>query len=138
LKRLISNAKSYNSKTSEVFSDAEKVRKMLSDFMRKNNPAYINPNHVTYPTATPEKPAKAERDVDPDGVIDTDGGRGKRRIASARPSNKKGAVNGEIAVPPVVEKNTRGSTKPNGFEGKTFQEAQKMVLAEMVSLKDSE
>ncbi|KAH0559974.1 hypothetical protein GP486_003504 [Trichoglossum hirsutum] len=137
-KRLISNAKAYNSKTSEVFSDAEKVRKMLSDFMRKNNPAYANPNHVTHPTAMPEKPTKAERGVDPDGAIEADGGRGKRRIASARPSNRKSAVNGEIAVPTVVEKNTKGSSKPNGFEGKTFQDAQKIILAEMMSLKDSE
>ncbi|KAH0539102.1 hypothetical protein FGG08_004340 [Glutinoglossum americanum] len=143
LKRLISNAKSYNSKTSEVFSDAEKVRKMLSDFMRKNNPAYVaNPNHVTYPTATPtatpEKATKMERGIEPDGIAEIDGGRGRRRVVSSRPSNKKGAVNGEIAVPLVLEKNTRGGAKPNGFEGKSFQEAQKVILAEMVSLKDAD
>lgn len=112
---------------------------MLSDFMRKNNPAYTNnPNHVTYPTATPEKATKVERDADPDNIAETDSGRGKRRIASARPSNKKGAINGEIAMPPAVEKNTKGSSKLNGFEEKTFQEAQKTILAEMMSFKDSE
>ena len=139
LKRLISNAKAYNSKTSEIFSDAEKVRKMLSDFMRKNNPAYAaNPNHVTYPTATPEKATKVERGSELGGLIDADTGRGKRRVASARLPLKKGTVNGEISTSPAVEKSSRGGAKPNDFEGVTFQDAQRAILTEMITLKDSE
>jgi chromatin structure-remodeling complex subunit RSC4 len=139
LKRLISNAKAYNSKTSEIFSDAEKVRKMLSDFMRKNNPAYAaNPNHVTYPTATPEKPTKIEHGAELGGISSTDTGRGKRRAASARLPLKKGAVNGEVTASPAAEKNSRGGAKPNDFEGMTFQETQRVILTEMITLKDSE
>src|SRR2546429_9965293 len=105
MKRLISNAKSYNSKSSEIFSDAEKVRKMLSDFMRKNNPAYLaNPNHITQPTATPDEVAKVEREVDADGDPNIDGGRGKRRTTAARLSGSKGNKNCEniLSIPKKI------------------------------------
>ncbi|KAK3984865.1 hypothetical protein QBC44DRAFT_336131 [Cladorrhinum sp. PSN332] len=39
-KRMVTNAKEFYPKHSQVFEDAERVRKALSNYMTKNNPAY--------------------------------------------------------------------------------------------------
>jgi len=39
-KRMVTNAKEYYNKGTEVFDDAERVRKALSNYMTKTNPAY--------------------------------------------------------------------------------------------------
>ena len=39
-KRMVTNAKEFYPKNSEVFEDAERVRKALSNYMTKTNPAY--------------------------------------------------------------------------------------------------
>lgn len=54
LKRMVQNAKDYNSSKSEVFEDAERIRKALSNFMPKHNPAYQNPDYRAYPTPIPQ------------------------------------------------------------------------------------
>ena len=53
LKRLVQNAKEFNSTKSEVYEDAERIRKALSNFMPKHNPAYQNPSYRAYPTPIP-------------------------------------------------------------------------------------
>ena len=50
LKRMIQNAKEFNSTKSEVYEDAERIRKALSNFMPKYNPAYLDPTYRAYPT----------------------------------------------------------------------------------------
>jgi hypothetical protein len=50
LKRLVQNAKEFNSTKSEVYEDAERIRKALSNFMPKHNPAYLDPAYRAYPT----------------------------------------------------------------------------------------
>jgi hypothetical protein len=55
VKRMVQNAKDYYSKTSQIFEDAERVRKALSNYMVKTNPAYkLIPNYTA--TATPLPP----------------------------------------------------------------------------------
>lgn len=54
LRRMVGNAKSFNLKSSVVFSDAEKIRKALVTFMTQNNPAYKNKDYVAAPTPIPE------------------------------------------------------------------------------------
>ena len=58
LKRLVQNAKEYNSTKSEIYDDAERIRKALSNFMPKHNPAYLNPNYRAYPTPLPHEELK--------------------------------------------------------------------------------
>lgn len=53
LKRLVQNAKEFNSTKSEVYEDAERIRKALSNFMPKHNPAYLDPAYRAYPTPIP-------------------------------------------------------------------------------------
>ncbi|KAK5050392.1 hypothetical protein LTR84_003673 [Exophiala bonariae] len=54
LKRLVQNAKDYNSSKSNVFEDAERIRKALSNYMPKHNPAYLRPDYRAYPTPIPQ------------------------------------------------------------------------------------
>ncbi|KAK4105688.1 hypothetical protein N658DRAFT_128347 [Parathielavia hyrcaniae] len=45
-KRMVTNAKEFYPKNSETFEDAERVRKALSNYMTKTNPAYkLNPRY---------------------------------------------------------------------------------------------
>ena len=52
---MIQNAKDYNATKSEIFEDAERLRKAMSNFMPKHNPAYADPNYRAYPTAIPQE-----------------------------------------------------------------------------------
>ena len=54
LRRMVGNAKSFNQKSSEIFSDAEKIRKALVAFMIPNNPAYKTGSYVPGPTPVPD------------------------------------------------------------------------------------
>ena len=53
LKRMVQNAKDYNNSKSEIFEDAERIRKALSNFMPKHNPAYLREDYRAYPTPIP-------------------------------------------------------------------------------------
>ena len=54
LKRMVQNAKDYNSSKSDIFEDAERIRKALSNFMSKHNPAYQDPEYRAIPTPIPD------------------------------------------------------------------------------------
>ncbi|RMZ83470.1 hypothetical protein DV737_g1597, partial [Chaetothyriales sp. CBS 132003] len=54
LKRVVQNAKDYNDSRSEIFQDAERIRKALSNFMPKHNPAYEDPDYRAVPTPIPQ------------------------------------------------------------------------------------
>jgi hypothetical protein len=54
-KRMVTNAKEFYPKNSEIFEDAERVRKALSNYMTKTNPAYkLIPNYSCQATPFPE------------------------------------------------------------------------------------
>src|SRR6266498_5235381 len=50
---MVKNAKDYNDKSSAIFADAERIRKLLSNFMVKHNPAYQDPSYSAVPTPIP-------------------------------------------------------------------------------------
>ncbi|KAJ9610578.1 hypothetical protein H2200_005355 [Cladophialophora chaetospira] len=55
LKRMVQNAKDYNNSKSSIFEDAERIRKALSNFMPKHNPAYLREDYRAYPTPIPQE-----------------------------------------------------------------------------------
>jgi hypothetical protein len=60
-KRMVTNAKEYYNKNSSTFEDAERVRKALSNYMTKTNPAYkLVPNFSCQPTPIPEDLSERE------------------------------------------------------------------------------
>ncbi|KAL8959797.1 MAG: hypothetical protein Q9183_005572, partial [Haloplaca sp. 2 TL-2023] len=153
---MVSNAKSFNEKSSEIFSDAEKVRKAVSNFMVDNNPAYNSKQYKPFPTPVPDdwqdrlpkdeaededgedeedEDAKQEEDEEPavdvkDEAKHATRGMRKRRASSAAiaPSNRHAS-----GTPAVQATEGLGQS----FENDTFQKAQEKIVAEMLDLKNS-
>ncbi|KAL9133571.1 MAG: hypothetical protein Q9175_005247 [Cornicularia normoerica] len=116
LRRMISNAKAFNEKRSQAFSDSEKIRKQLQVFMQENNPAYKDPSYVPYTTPVPEgwriKQEKQEETHEQDAEGETD------------PE--------EVAKPP--EKPVQDVVGAyESFEGNTFQQAQEKIVGEIMN-----
>ncbi|KAK6368200.1 hypothetical protein LTS17_009941 [Exophiala oligosperma] len=55
LKRMVQNAKDYNHYKSGIYEDAERIRKAISNFMPKHNPAYLRADYKAYPTPIPQE-----------------------------------------------------------------------------------
>ena len=50
-KRLVQNAKDYNAPKSDIYEDAERVRKLVYNYMKTHNPEYSeDPSYVSFPT----------------------------------------------------------------------------------------
>jgi hypothetical protein len=64
-KRMISNAKEFYSRSTPEFEDAERIRKALSNYMTKTNPAYEARGYQALPTPFPDEDG-AEEDQDDD------------------------------------------------------------------------
>ncbi|KAI6857789.1 hypothetical protein KC334_g22001, partial [Hortaea werneckii] len=55
LKRMVQNAKEYNEPKSLIFEDAERIRKLVYNFMKQHNPQYgEDPNYVSFATPIPQ------------------------------------------------------------------------------------
>lgn len=151
-KRMISNAKEYNQKGSEIYDDAERIRKALSNFMTKNNPAYKKPGYVAFPTPIPaDDPTDEREDEDEDaegseedaeGEVDMETfnpapatKRQRGRLPRGQPSNS--VVNGQrTSATPTSMTDSQYTTV--GFQGLTFQQAQEKLVADMLEHKEDE
>ncbi|KAI0837459.1 Bromodomain-containing protein [Hypoxylon sp. FL0890] len=72
-KRLVSNAKEINERTSVAFGDAERVRKAVSNLMVKYNPAYKSGNYQAVATPLPPTPEPDDNGNDNEGEEDAEG-----------------------------------------------------------------
>ncbi|KAI1077374.1 Bromodomain-containing protein [Whalleya microplaca] len=73
-KRLVSNAKETNERSSVAFGDAERVRKAVSNLMVKFNPAYKSGNYQAVATPLPPTPdPNDDNDDDGEGEEDAEG-----------------------------------------------------------------
>lgn len=149
LRRMVSNAKSYNEKSSELFSDAEKIRKLVVSFMAVNNPAYARGNY--HPISTPVPEGWQERlrleelrdldshgdthDLDAEGETDPD-----EAIEASKPSPSAlegvstfGSISrGASHTPAGQDVDGAGES----FEGNSFQQAQEKIITEMINLQN--
>lgn len=71
-KRMIANAKEFYPRSSPVFDDAERVRKALSNYMTKTNPAYGTRGYQAQPTPLPPEEGDDE-DEDAEGEAEEGG-----------------------------------------------------------------
>ena len=137
---MIFNAKSFNEKSSALFSDAEKIRKAVSNFMVENNPAYETADYKPFPTPVPDdwqaKLPVEEKEEKPDPEPKDEVARSTRGLSNRRASS--------VAT---GQSNVRASTTPGvhdseglgeSFEGDTFQKAQVKIVEEMLNLKNEE
>ena len=151
LRRMVGNAKSFNEKSSEIFSDAEKIRKALVAFMTQNNPAYKTGNYVPAPTPVPEgwqdRLEKQEDPPDADAEGETDHEEAPKEAPKETPEQPKppAKVAGSSSI--NASNSRRASSTPavqdaegagESFEGNTFQQAQEKIITEMINLKNDE
>lgn len=139
IKRMVTNAKSFNERSSEVFADAERIRKLLANFMSKHNVAYKDPNYVPFPTPLPGRTEGGDKDLDADGDSGPELVNSKVQKLStfvgSTPGPGKRADGRTASSTPVVE-DAEGAGE--SFVGDTFQLAQEKILTELIHLKDDE
>ena len=154
LRRMIGNAKSFNQKSSPVFSDAEKMRKAVVAFMTENNPAYKTGNYVPGPTPIPEGWQAQLEEADETADADAEGetvheetpprpeppsppaaSARKQRSAAARSASVNAAKDRRASSTPAVQ-DAEGAGE--SFDGDNFQQAQEKIITEMINLKNDE
>lgn len=137
---MVSNAKSFNERNSEIFRDAEKVRKMVSNHMMKLNPAYKDGSGYTpFPTPLPgDKPLKREGDVEVDAEGETDPDivdKSRRTVALHGPLADQDSFKQRAnSTPAALDAADAGE----GFDGNNFQQAQEKIITELIQLKNGE
>lgn len=136
---MVTNAKSFNERSSEVFADAERIRKLLANFMSKHNVAYKDPSYVPFPTPLPGQAEGGDKEPDADGDTEPELVNGKVQKLStfvgSNPGPGKRADGRTASSTPVVE-DAEGAGE--SFVGDTFQLAQEKILTELIHLKDDE
>jgi hypothetical protein len=87
---MVTNAKDFFPRNSQTYEDAERVRKALSNYMVKTNPAYQTPGYTAVPTPLP--PDDAEEGSNGDGANGNEGGQGQEPDV---PANGQPDANGD-------------------------------------------
>lgn len=130
---MVMNAKSFNERNSEVFADAERIRKMLSNYMSKHNIAYKDPSYAAFPTPLPGESAAIENVVNADGNSDAGEADGtpSKLVDSSGPAKP---ANGRTASSTPVVQDAEGAGE--SFVGDSFQVAQEKIMTELIHLKD--
>ena len=124
---MVNNAKSYNDRNSSIFADAERIRKMLSNYMVKNNPAYRDPNYIAYPTPIPAHLSSDTQATNGDTPITKSSGKGNSTPATASPAPASASA-GLLDTEQLLEN--------PGFAGKTFQQAQDQIIVELIKYEE--
>lgn len=125
---MVSNAKYYNEKGTLLFSNAERIRKIVAAEMHKLNPAYGDPNYVPFSTPVPDlEESTSERSSPKPESQHEDGG-----IESV-----------EVGQTDIKKQLHDSTTEPSGditqtFEGDSFEAAQERIISELIRLKDAE
>lgn len=121
LKRMVQNAKEFNVTGSKVYEDAERIRKALSNFMPKHNPAYKDEGYRAVPTPVPE---------DNEGNDDA-----SAQHTTPAPHTIKLIVNG-TGGGTTGGTRTKGDTPIAGDED--IRDQQLKIVQEMIELRDPE
>jgi hypothetical protein len=138
-KRMVQNAKDYNSTGSEIYEDAERIRKLVYNYMKTHNPAYQdNPNYASFPTPIP-KPG--EKKIN--GATDGHGANGRTSATPARNAKAKASRPSEppdgksSAVEAANGDNAEHESGVN-FTGMSFQDAQFAIIDTLLKTTDEE
>ncbi len=142
---MVQNAKDFNDPDSQIFEDAERIRKLVFNFMKQNNPAYKDdPNYSASSTPIPAEEVKPVQDGK---QVDSEKTKAESRQASEKPrravteqSDKKSST-----APSATTGNADDDDDAEGggnveldFDGKTFQDAQQLLIAYLLNYQDEE
>jgi hypothetical protein len=148
-KRMINNAKSYNDPKSDIYEDAERIRKLVYNYMKQHNPQYAqDPNYISFPTPIPLL-ANGHTGREVAGEVSREGEKGRRSAVppvaktSEPPSERK-----ESVAPSATTGDAEGGDgdEEGGYEGgdalefagMTFQEAQQKMVSFLLHYTDEE
>lgn len=156
-KRMVTNAKEYYNRGSQVYDDSERVRKALSNYMVKTNPAYkLIPGYSCQPTPLPpESEARSGEPEGNEGEGDTDGGEDDEEDdddeddidddSDAGPTGRRNSRRSQrSSVQKVPERVAGGKAKPDheyegvSYKRLSFQQAQEKIVEEMIREEDEE
>ena len=129
---MVSNAKQYNDDKSTVYQDAERIRKALSNFMTKHNPAYKDPNYVAVPTPIPGHNDDATASSAPSTREPSEQPRKITISLKANRDRKSSAAPPAASSPAQIQ----DDSDPTDFTGKTFQQAQEHIINGLISYTD--
>jgi Bromodomain len=124
LKRMVQNAKEFNASGSRVYEDAERIRKALSNFMPKHNPAYKDLEYRALPAPIPD-----DNDVEINGYnipVPPTG--------ATMPATIKLRMNGSTNRKSVGELKDENAAARN----ENMQQEQLKIVEEMIELRDPE
>nr|POE49522.1 isoform 6 of protein polybromo-1 [Quercus suber] len=144
LKRLVQNAKDYNAPKSDIYEDAERIRKLVYNFMKVHNPAYRqDPNYVSFPTAIPEVNGHAhtngtQDDHQTDDVPEAAGTDSSELVAPLKSSEPPSERKESVAPSATTGDDDGGDGSETDFTGKTFQQAQQLLITELLKYTDAE
>ncbi|KAH0432555.1 Bromodomain-containing protein, partial [Aureobasidium melanogenum] len=133
IKRMVANAKQYNDDKSTVYQDAERIRKALSNFMTKHNPAYKDPNYIAIPTPIPGDDDATASSAPP--TRETSEQPKKITISLKASRDRKSSAAPPAASSPAL---AQDDSDPADFTGKTFQQAQEHIINGLISHTDQE
>ncbi|PSK60553.1 Chromatin structure-remodeling complex subunit rsc1 [Elsinoe australis] len=145
-KRMVANAKSYNDDDSLIFADAERIRKMLHNWMKVHNPAYQDSTYVAFPTPIPGEKTNGRKTAGANGAASAtpDVETKEEEPRPKRPTinlSKNRRVSEAQSIPAAAAKATpvpAAETTPNEFEGKSFGQVQEAIIEEFLFYKDEE
>ena len=137
VKRMVQNAKQYNESKSDVFLDAERIRKATFNWMSKMNPAYKGGGYAAFPTPIPaeleKKPKLTLTNGSAKGKVEDKGSSGKP-LADPTPRGQTSS-----SPPAIVVENGSAEVANDelmDFAGKDFQQAQEQIIAECIAHTD--
>ncbi|EEU48121.1 uncharacterized protein NECHADRAFT_75379 [Fusarium vanettenii 77-13-4] len=167
-KRMISNAKEFYPRSSTTFDDAERIRKALSNYMTKTNPAYHQRGYQAMPTPLPPEDGEeedAQGEEDNDEAVDAEDDeedekeeeKEEEEEEEEEPSSRRRTITLKRRGPAAARTPRRASTrvketpkpapppaKPDHeyedvpYKGLNFQQAQEKIVEELLRYQDPE
>lgn len=121
-KRMVQNAKDYNDPSSQIYEDAEKIRKLVFNQMKSLNPAYSDSKYTSFPTPIPKENAVQNGKR----AAESEGDAHRSRTVSERP--RRGESERKSSVAPSTANGEPEADEDVDFTGKTMQQAQQMLV----------
>lgn len=161
-RRMVLNAKEYNQAKSDIFEDAERIRKLVYNFMKIHNPAHKDPNYRVEATEIPEPKltltngAHNGANVKQEHQARSEGSKTRlnlvnrradtkvseapsERKSSAAPSASAGEGEEEVTATQVTDVGySNGHVIDRDFTGKSFEDAQRTIVQDLIARKDGD
>jgi len=168
-KQMVNNAKEYNEKGSDIYEDAERIRKLVYNYMKTHNPAYQDPDYHATATELVEPKLTLTNGKRGAAIIKQPqqnrpgGSKPKLSLVNSRrsetkqsepPSERKSSAAPSASAgdgeDEVMEAQGSGSNEGNvdgsrnghlvdrDFTGKSFEDAQRMIVKDLIERKDGD